>query len=163
MKSVTPVNNALSALTLRSFEAPGFLTSLKTELLDCTWWRSTYRLLAPLAYVTNVPTGNPRLLYIPSDFVTDLASVPRLPLVFFLVGNIGHESAVVHDWLYRQQVYPRDVCDKIFYEALLANNNQDVLAYMMYMGVRVGGGPTFNKYASVLKEVEESEKHHRVQ
>ena len=39
---------------------------------------------------------------VPTGFFTDFASVPRMPFVFLLFGDVAHEAAVIHDYLYRK-------------------------------------------------------------
>jgi hypothetical protein len=79
---------------------------------------------------------------VPIGFSTDYASVPRVPGVFELFGgDIGDDpAAVVHDYLYSLGKYPRDVCDAVFREALIACGVPAWKAYVMWLGVRVGGG-----------------------
>jgi len=36
---------------------------------------------------------------VPTRFRTDLASVPRVPLAYWLAGGLANRPAVVHDWL----------------------------------------------------------------
>ena len=38
---------------------------------------------------------------VPTGFLTDFASVPRMPFVFLLFGDVAHEAAVIHDYLYK--------------------------------------------------------------
>ena len=38
-------------------------------------------------------------LRVPSEFITDFASVPRLPVVWLLTGDRARRAAVVHDYL----------------------------------------------------------------
>ena len=76
---------------------------------------------------------------IPADFKTDLASVPRIPIVYLAVGGRGHKAAVVHDWLYQTGLYPRKECDEFFYHALRESGVGYFYAMAMYNGVRFGG------------------------
>lgn len=82
-----------------------------------------------------------RDVVVPSGFVTDYASVPRLPVVFELFGgDIGDEpAAVVHDFLYSQGIVPRAKCDAVFREALRACGVSAWRAWAMWAGVRAGG------------------------
>jgi hypothetical protein len=101
--------------------------------------RGTWKLLAPLAY-ESVLLG--RTVIVPAGFVTDFASVPRLPVAFLLAGNCGHEAAVVHDWLYTSHEVDRATADAVFREALRADGDPAWRAWLMWAGVRVGGaGP----------------------
>jgi hypothetical protein len=80
---------------------------------------------------------------VPSGMVSDGPSVPRVPLLFWLFGHKGKRAAVIHDWLYRNSLLPREVCDDIFKEALLESGKFAFTACGMYAGVRVGGWPHY--------------------
>jgi len=111
------------------------LTSLDIRKVGTKEWQ----LLAPLIVLV-VIDGKSYLIRVPPGFVTDFASVPRLPLAFFLFGGIGDLSATVHDWLYYTGEYPREVCDAIFRELLRCVDGASAFrANGMYAGVRVGG------------------------
>jgi hypothetical protein len=60
-----------------------------------------------------------QIIVVPAGFRTDLASVPRLPLVFFLFGAVADEAGVVHDYLYTSYAngVTRAQADAVFAEA----------------------------------------------
>lgn len=107
-----------------------FLTSLDVRDIDNHDWQ----LLA--AFVVEVAG---KLYRVPAGFVTDFASVPRLPLAFLLFGNVGHRGAVLHDWLYRSAGVPRADADAVFREVLKAEGVGAMRAGLMYAGVRAFG------------------------
>lgn len=119
-----------------------FVTDLdvRKQLLDGSAdKRGTWRLLATLVYESDLLK---RAVLVPGGFVTDFASVPRLPVAFLLAGNCGHEAAVVHDWLYTSHEVDRRTADAVFREAVLAGGDPGWRAWLMWLGVRVGGaGP----------------------
>ena len=80
---------------------------------------------------------------VPAGMVSDGPSVPRAPLLYWLFGHKGKRAAVIHDWLYRCALLPRDVCDAIFREALMDSGKLWVTSAGMYLGVRVGGWPHY--------------------
>jgi hypothetical protein len=98
------------------------------------------------------------VLEIPSEFVTDLASVPRLPLAWLVAGGRGTRSAVIHDFAYQfgfwlltdgtKQAIIRQQADEAFYESLrcdpLSGANK-VTAWLMYRAVRFGGRGVWNR------------------
>lgn len=84
-------------------------------------------------------------LCIPEGFITDLASVPRLPFVYLALAGRGHKAAVLHDWLYRRGIYSRLQCDQYYYHGLRANGVGYFHAKAMYLGVRAGGVAYYNK------------------
>ena len=79
----------------------------------------------------------------PVGFISDGPSVPRVPGLFLLFGHRGKRAAVVHDWLYRNLLLPRDICDAIFREGLKDSGKWAFTSGGMYAGVRVGGKSSF--------------------
>lgn len=102
-----------------------------------------------------------RAFTVPKGFHTDLASVPRLPLMYWLCGATADEAAVIHDFLYATQLVTRAQADDVFAEAIgVIQREQEAEAAaagvpawrrkvkaaadrvrrgMMWAGVRVGG------------------------
>lgn len=119
-----------------------FLDPLRLELVKPGGWR----LLAILRYESALLT---RTVTVPCGFATDLASVPRLPLVYWSVGARATVAAVVHDFLYQTHwagdvKLERSRCDAVFYEAMVVANDpaREWQRTAMWAGVRVGGeGP----------------------
>lgn len=77
---------------------------------------------------------------------TDLASVPRMLLVWLLVGGDAPASGVVHDWLYRTGFLTRRYADQIFYDLIIREGYSAFKAWLMWSGVRAGGWVTWRKY-----------------
>lgn len=75
----------------------------------------------------------------PAGVETDFASVPRIPIVFDLVGAYGHAAAVLHDQLYETGDLPRAAADRVFLNALRSSGLARWRAWLMYAGVRIGG------------------------
>lgn len=86
------------------------------------------------------------LIVVPEGFETDLASVPRLPILYLAMGNTGHKAAVLHDWLYSISSHKRSTCDYYFYHALRESGMNYLHAKAMYIGVRLGGWKAYNTY-----------------
>lgn len=116
-----------------------FLNPLRAEQLDHKRWR----LLEDLRYISAYART---LFVVPSGFVTDFASVPRLPFVYLFAGNTAHRPAVVHDWLY--QLHPpgitRSDADRIFLEAMSAERLDVPRRYLMWIGVRLFAGSSWH-------------------
>jgi hypothetical protein len=93
-------------------------------------------LLAPLVYESDVAG---RVITVPAGFPTDLASVPRLPVVYSLCGNVARRAAVVHDYLYTSGRAPRHVADAVFLEASAVIGVAGWRRWLMWAGVRIGG------------------------
>ena len=102
--------------------------------------RSTWKLTAPLVYQSDM-LG--RHVTVPAGFVTDFASVPRLPLAFLVAGDTAHEAAVVHDWLYTSHETDRATADAVFREAIRVSDQQ-APAWLMWLAVRVGGSGSWD-------------------
>jgi len=111
-----------------------FHTTLSVEQLDAERWRLT----AMLAFSSAKHDG---MIIVPAGTVTDFASVPRMPLAFWLFAGVGQAAAVVHDWLYRVDTsVPRAMADEIFLEAMEACGVSAWRRYPMYWAVRAFGG-----------------------
>ena len=87
-----------------------YLTPLRTERLQGKWLRLIY----PLVYYS---ARLDMTMVTPPSFVTDLASVPRLPLVYALTGGTMNYEAVTHDMNYRWGRLGRKVSDDVFLES----------------------------------------------
>lgn len=104
--------------------------------------RRLFLLLAPLVYFSD-KYGE---VTIPTGFVTDFGSVPRIPVVFDLLGELDYEPYVIHDALYTTLFdFEREVCDLILVEALVSHGVSTWKAGMIYRGVRRGGESHFRK------------------
>lgn len=102
------------------------------------------KLLTPLLYFSAILGA---LVTVPAGFLTDYASVPRLPFAYAILGGKGKKAAVVHDWLYKSQSVERAVADSVFREALAASGYGAVVRAMFYAGVRVGGWYAWEQHA----------------
>lgn len=110
-----------------------FRSALKTQKLTETTWA----LIAALVYESD----NYGRLTVPKNFQTDFASVPRVPIAFWLTGDTAHEAAVVHDWLYQTHGVPtRQQADGVFLEAMAAMGIPVWRRQIMYRAVRLMGG-----------------------
>lgn len=129
---------------------PKFLTELNCRDLDDNRWE----LLSDLVYETDVammyflPTFK---ITVPRGFVTDFASVPRVPIIYSLFGDRAHREAVVHDYLYQTHFVPKALADKVFLEAMKARGKGWFVRFGMYLGVVLGGA---SSYASGPKRYE---------
>jgi len=88
---------------------------------------------------------------VPAGFVTDFASVPRLPLTWLLAGDVAHKSAVVHDYLYRTGGgpcgYDRAECDQVFLAGMVEEGVSAWRRRLMYWAVRAGGWRSYRGQA----------------
>lgn len=119
----------------------GFLDPLDLRLIGWRGGRPLWSTLTPLAYASAL-LG--RTIIVPAEFVTDLASTPRLlPLTWLLASGRAPRPAVVHDLLYQHPEWDdRALADRVFLEAMGADpmsGTNAPLRALMYGGVRVGG------------------------
>lgn len=112
-----------------------FLSELelrKAHDKDDGWWKVT----VPLVFESDVAGA---VIEVPVGFETDLASVPRLPVVYLAAGGAVSEAPVVHDYLYATGKFPRNICDKVFLEAMEVTGVPAWRRYAMYWAVRAFG------------------------
>lgn len=113
-----------------------FLNDLELCEADENVDDNTWRLAKPLSYSSDVLGET---LTVPADFRTDLASVPRLPVVYWLCGGRANKPAVVHDFLYSRAIVERETADAVFLEAMAVVGVPFVYRWLMWAGVRLGG------------------------
>lgn len=116
--------------------AAKFLTDLKVVELD----DNRSRLLDYLVYRSCIPGVG--VIAVPPGEVTDYASIPRLPLMYWLLGGRYKKEAVVHDYLYRTKLHSRRIADAVIAEAIAARGSalEIISAKAVWLGVRIGGG-----------------------
>lgn len=120
--------------------APAFHAPLDIRQLGRRRWMT----LAPLVYRSDLLVEP---VTIPSEFITDLASVPRLPFAYLLAGDRAHGPAVVHDWLYQHPDWEdRALADAMLLEAMTVEQldlgfeaESLVMRRIIWAGVRAGG------------------------
>jgi hypothetical protein len=77
--------------------------------------------------------------FIPEGTQTDLDSVPRVPLVYWIAKNRARKSAGVHDFLYGLQ-RGKEYADQVFAAAMLTEKVRQPYRSMIYAAVRAFGG-----------------------
>jgi hypothetical protein len=120
-----------------------FLSDCKLTILRGQFkqGRQLYRLDAPLEYRSDLLNTT---IVVPKDFITDMASVPKLPLAWLIAGGTANEAAVIHDWLYSAHAVgdrpvTRAEADAVFREAIPASKDPNAPAGLMWLAVRLGG------------------------
>lgn len=106
--------------------------------------RSVFKLLSPLIYYSQ----NGKRYTIPEGFQSDLASVPRLPLVYDLWGDRAHREAFLHDYLYRIDSDPVvSFCEanSMFLEAMKSRGVKLHIRWPMYSAVCSAGMFSYHK------------------
>lgn len=105
-----------------------FLGQLQLAQTGWRQGRAVWETLTPLSYRSEL-LG--KTIVIPSEFITDLASVPRAPIAWLIAGGKGSRSAVLHDFAYQfgewsvqtgETVHvSRYLADAVFRESLAAD------------------------------------------
>lgn len=123
-----------------------FLTRCALEIAD-DQDDGKWILLAALIYESDVAA---RTITVPAGFQTDLASVPRLPLVYLLTGDCARQAAVVHDYLYSTGIVSRSVADEVLREASAITGVPTWRRVLMFAGVRLFGGSHYTAPVSSM-------------
>jgi len=121
--------------------------------------RTVYRLTRSLRFWLD----RNRYILVPKGFETDLASVPRLPIVYLIWGDRAHREAVLHDYCYRVGAViryvdgytieiPKEDADWYFRLAMISEapefkkKAQPYGIYQpMYLAVCCAGGSSFHR------------------
>lgn len=82
---------------------------------------------------------------VPKLFTSDLDTVPHIPVIFSIFKGYAKYSALLHDYLYTVCDLPREVCDRIFYKAMLEEGVPSFIAKCMYMAVSIAGGSRYKE------------------
>ena len=118
-----------------------FLGPLQLQVMPANRWMT----LAPFTYDSDVYG---RSITVPAEFITDLASTPRLiPIAYAIAGGRARGPATLHDYLYQHPDWEdRALADRIFAEAMRVHQPElgfdaesAVMATLMWGGVRAGG------------------------
>lgn len=84
-------------------------------------------------------------LLVPAGTVTDFASVPWGLRNMVPRWNRTARPAVFHDRLYQAHNVSRRLADRIFRDLLRAEGIDPIRAWLVWVGVRVGGGPAWRR------------------
>jgi len=125
-----------------------FITELDFRMKDES--DSVYILNSPLVYYSSYlkKKGFSPLIHAPKEFNTDLASVPRVPIIFAMWGGRAHREAVIHDLLFRSDSNPTvsfSVANWVFLEAMESRGKPFYIRHPMYAGVCIGSYPYYHK------------------
>jgi hypothetical protein len=125
-----------------------FLSELVIEL--CPGCDGIWSLKYPLGYYSALLKSE---VWVPPTFpavkfYTDLASVPRVPLVYEWWGNTVHREAVIHDFLFCKNSIPVVTfmqANRVMLEAMKAREKPVYIRYPIFWGVVAGGYPAFHR------------------
>lgn len=99
--------------------------------------RRLYLVLSDLNYQSDIAK---QIITAPKGFISDLGSVPRIPLVFDALGEIAIEPYLIHDVLYNKKTLSRALADNILLEALKLVGISYLKRMAIYQGVHLFGG-----------------------
>ena len=119
-----------------------FITELNATKIGVYQGRGLWQLNEPLVYVSAILDES---ISAPAKFVTDFASVPRIPGIWWIAGGLADEAAALHDWLYNQKLVDRKIADQIFLEAMKASGVSWWRRGLMYSAVRTLGWRHYGK------------------
>lgn len=93
-----------------------------------------------------------RTVVVPSKFVCDLASVPRVVWWLISPSDLGEIGPLLHDWIYRHagkingcEAYTREETDALFNEAMETDNVQPWKRKLAVAAVKRWGESAFRK------------------
>ena len=115
-----------------------FKSYLKVKQVNALEWE----LLEPLVY----DAGRFGVITAPAGFVCDFCSVPRVPLTFWICGDLGHGAGIIHDYIYRVGGMSREDADRVFYMALRDLGVPPWKAGLMFKAVRMFAGKIWEAY-----------------
>jgi hypothetical protein len=93
-------------------------------------------LIKPLVYIAS----NDVTLIVKVGFITDYASIPRLPIVFLVFEALDNRAATLHDSLYSNPKISRKLADSLFLEAMITDKTTSTWkAKLAYYAVRLCG------------------------
>lgn len=116
-----------------------FKTKLHVRLID-SYKGGIWELMLPFVYSSSLLKD---FIIVPPGFVTDFASVPRVPFIYSMLGNQVHEAAVLHDWVYSpkcKEPWTREQADDVLYEAAVLSGIPKYKAWLIWFAVRCFGG-----------------------
>lgn len=116
-----------------------FLTELSVTCVDdlAASGRGIWRVDEPFRYWSDL-LG--RRIVVEPGFLTDYASVPRVPLAYLLFGDTSHKAAVIHDWLFHHhEVCDEQLANRVLLEACRAEGIPGWRRLGIYLGVYLGG------------------------
>lgn len=122
-----------------------FLTTLDLRIAGLDGDRLMWLVLAPFVAVVDGHLPTQRIIRVESGFLTDLLSIPRMPLVYLRFANRAQMPAVIHDHLYSQGGTEADraYADQVFYQGMLDTGIEANDALTMFRGVREFGKKHF--------------------
>ncbi len=86
------------------------------------------------------------VIVVPVGFFTDFASIPRIGIIYAMLGDTAHEPAVIHDFCYYLGALTRRTSDDVLLEAMGVIGLPWWRRWPIYLGVRAGGWYAWNDH-----------------
>ncbi len=110
--------------------------------------------------IKELPDGKKKLTYpliydkflVPIGFITDYASIPRVPLIYLIFNDVANRPAVLHDYLYSNSTISRKYADETFLRAMKEERVPNWKAKVMYFAVRLFGKGVRQQAYGFIKE-----------
>ena len=116
-----------------------FLSDLVTVCIDdrAADGRGFWKIVEPFVYQSDI-LG--QTITVDPGFITDYASVPRIPIAYLLFGDTSHKAAVLHDWLFHHhEVCNEQIANDVLLEASTVEGIVKWRRFGIYLGVKFGG------------------------
>lgn len=107
-----------------------------------------WALTAPLRWLLD----DGMTLTVPENFITDLASIPRVFQNVLSVTGKSRRAAVLHDFLYCTKWFSRARSDNLLRLALIAEGMAPAEARIYWLGVRAGGWLPWMKREGIMPD-----------
>lgn len=126
-----------------------FTTPLQIEPIGK--WK--FKLLTPFEYhIGKYPADNKNIIRVPTHFVTDFASIPRIFWAILSPMDEYAKAAVLHDWLYYTGKFSKKETEKIFREAMNVIKTPKWKIFFVYWAVYYFGFMAWNKHRKDRKK-----------
>ncbi len=123
-----------------------FINQLQVTYISPNGFKPKWQILSPFIINMLFDRGfTDHEIVIPTGFVTDFGSVPRLPLAYLLSGGIADKSCTLHDYLYSEKKFSRAICDEILLNALETEKVGWFKRHAMYRAVRIFGAKRYER------------------
>lgn len=126
-----------------------FLSNLEGEFIRGT---DNFKLHEDLSYRYIYNSGQSYLTFlVPKGFITNFANIPKFMRWYIDTDDpLIRDAAVIHDYNYSTMKYGRKLCDKILRTAVLELGASKFKAYIIYLGVRIGGSSCYKDTSNPL-------------
>lgn len=116
-----------------------------------------WKIHEPLIIDLGLPNNDDPMV-IPKGFITDFGSIPWfIPDWVANPQGKAKRAFVMHDYLYRNQLFTQLVCDALLNEGMIADGVNWWQRFTVYRGLRLGGWVTWNKYSKMKYTPPENE------